>query len=184
MEELQPEELEDLVQEGAMTWIACMDKFKPDAGAKFSTYLAQATYQNLNRAVDRMGNQRSGETQHFSSLDGFVTAESDTPLHELIEGECWDDGEAVCIIHERVERARRELSPLARLVFDWMYDPPQWVLEEVRAAREQVLYGNSRGIVKQTFLPSDFDLIARILSRLWNIDNSRLRKIRTELRGY
>ena len=176
--------LEDLIQEGALTWMACMDKFDPDAGAKFSTYLAQATYQNLNRAVDRMGNMRSGEKQQFSSLDAYAGPDSDTELHELIEGESLADGEAICVIHERIERARRELSPLARVMYEWMYDPPEWVEEEVRAAREQVLHGCKLGIIKNKYLPSDFDLVARIASRLWGVDQSRLRKVRTELRGY
>jgi len=176
--------LEDLVQEGALTWIVCMEQFDPNAGAKFSTYLAQATYQNINRAVDRLGNQRSGETQVFASLDSPVSAESDTQMHELVEGQSLDDGEALCVIQERIERARRELSPLAALVYEWMYDPPEWVLEEVKAAREQVLHGCELGIIRSKYLPSDFDLVARIVNRLWGVDQSRLRKIRTELRGY
>jgi hypothetical protein len=176
--------LDDLVQEGALTWIICMEQFDPDAGAKFSTYLAQATYQNLNRVVDRFGNRRSGESQSFTSLDAPATAESDTELHELIEGQTWDDGEAMCIVHERIERARKQLSPLAALMYEWMYDPPEWVVAEVKAAREQVLHGCELGIIKNKYLPSDFDLVARIVSRLWGVDHSRLRKIRTELRGY
>jgi len=176
--------LDDLVQEGALTWMICMEQFDPEAGAKFSTYLAQATYQNLNRFVDRFGNRRSGESQSFTSLDAPSGPDSETELHQFIEGDQWEDGEAMCIVHERIERARQELSPMAALMYEWMYDPPEWVLEEVKAAREQVLYAVEQGILTHKYLPSDFDLVGRIVNRLWGVDHSRLRKIRTELRGY
>ena len=178
--------LEDLVQEGALTWTVCMERYNPedDKGAKFSTYLAQACWQNLNRAVDRVGNMKSGEQQTFTSLDDFAGPESDTELHELIPGTALDDGEAVVALAERLERARRRLSPMARLVYDWMYDPPEWILEEVEAARQQVALADAKGVGKSKHLPADFTLVARIVKRLWGLSDGRLRKIRTEIGDY
>lgn len=117
--------VEDLLQEGYLVFLKCVEKFKPDAGVKFSTYL----YTAATNRFTTMATPSRVQTDSIDAARGEGLSLLDT---------IGDDGVSAAKRYERISEARAnvaKLSPAARgVVAAWM-NPPATLEQELRRAR-------------------------------------------------
>lgn len=100
-------EFDDLFQEAKITFVHARDKFDPEQGVKFSTYLWQAVRNNLMRLT-----QRAAETDRNSrSLDERIGDEDGGTLHDILPAQLES-------IEERMERMERSSVMFGRLSYN------------------------------------------------------------------
>lgn len=122
-------EFDDLFQEAKITFVHAKDKFDPEQGVKFSTYLWQAVRNNLLRLT-----QRAAETDRNSrSLDERLGEDDAGTLHDILPAQ----QETVEDRMERLERSSamfQRLSYNARRVIVILDAPPPELVRELRRA--------------------------------------------------
>ncbi|OAB55678.1 hypothetical protein AY600_02040 [Phormidium willei BDU 130791] len=136
-------ELDDLVQEGAITFIKACEKYCAQASdAKFSTYLARALQNNLRR----WGKYETRKVAR--SMDDEI-GESGGTLHDLIGT---DETRPDSLVEQsRIAAARlKALSPLARRCVEMLDSPPPALIEEYRRVVQFERYAEEMGFAVKT----------------------------------
>lgn len=175
--------VEDLIQEGAVTWMQSCEKFDPQYGVKFSTYLHRAVLTNLNRYVDNNGNIRHGVKVSMSSINQPVSNEegSTKTLEDILDVGAMYEPDTLLEISEDVESMLSVLSPKARIIYTLILSPPDWLREEFAAAKEQARLRREMDIRPAGNSPPDIIVMSVIARVLWDIGEEEFKSIRTEI---
>ena len=173
----------DLVQEGAATWLIVCEKYNPNAGAAFSTYFTRALYTNLNRYVDKHGNIKHGQVCYHNSIDQEVIEDGSTG-QDLIADPHTPMPDEVLEVAETLKRRMNSMSLPARLMYQWLLNPPEWLVEEIRATK--AFWDKRSGIIgaKKLGGPQDLDVVATAFQRMWDLSDEQLKAVRREVMRY
>lgn len=161
--------VDDLVQEGAICWMKAKEQFDPEQGTKFSTYLHNALWHNLNRYVNKQGHKIR-----------TVNVDDEAVFTQMEGG---DEPEKALVAEATVRAKMEALSPRARLVIDWLITPPDWLLEEQAAMAEMGAEQVRAGHTQRAPLPQDLSLIMTVLNKVWGISNLECQRLAKEIRG-
>lgn len=165
-------EYEDVYQDVCLTWIKAAEKFEPDRGFRFSTYLTTAAQNNLRRSwKNRVVEPKSVSFDHPASEHGRTLAET-LP----------DDQDTADIGVEQRQLAEEKLSmlsPLTRRIVEIIYDPPEIIRQEVRAFKARQRHAVELGITK--FVQGG-DLSVQFMMDLLRVPPHQRRAIRDELK--
>lgn len=161
--------LDDLVQEGAITWIKAKAQFDPSKGAKFTTYLHNALWHNLNRYVNR-------QNHRFRS----VSMDDEAVFTQLAGGEEPDKQWAA---ENAVQGKLKKLSPRGRLVLEWLISPPDWLVEEQQAMIEMGKEQVAAGYTQRAAVSQDLSLIMTVLEKVWGVNRQECQRLAREVRG-
>lgn len=175
--------VEDLIQEGAVTWMQSCEKFDPQYGVKFTTYLHRAVLTNLNRYVHNNGNIKHGVSAMMDSINQPMGSEegSTKTLEEVLDMGVVYEPDVLLEMQEDVESRMESLSPKARIIYRLMLAPPDWLREEFDAAKEQARLRREMNIRPAGNAPPDIIVIAEIARVVWDIGNCEFKSIKTEL---
>lgn len=172
--------LDDLVQEGATTWVLSMEKFKPEFGFAFSTYLTRSVYTNLNRYVSKHGNIKGEQTYGYVSLNETI-GESTSEMGDLMPDETTPSAGDLIDLQDTIERRMNSLSPITRQVYKWMINPPAWFIAECKAAKAFAKKAHAQGVSRSVAGPTEVVLIASLLRTVWGLDDRQVKRVRAEL---
>lgn len=164
-------DIEDMMQEVAITFVRAREKFDPARGVAFSTYLWRAAQNDLGR----LAQDARLHTTHTVSIDG--AADSDTALHDIL---CDLDQEAVEDRLQRRERAAQNVAALsddARLIVRLLERPPPALLREVDRARAFSCICRKRGYASPVV-----KLGVTFIGQSLGFDDMRARRVARELR--
>jgi len=175
--------VEDLIQEGAVAWVRACEKFDPQYGVKFSTYLHRAVLTNLNRYVDNNGNIKHGVQASMSSINQPVGSEegSTKTLEEVLDVGAMYEPETLIEMAEELEVKLEVLSPKAKMIYRLILAPPDWLREEFAAAKEQARLRRKMNIRPAGNSPPDIIVMSVIARVLWGIGDEEFKGIRTEI---
>ena len=175
--------IEDLIQEGAMTWMQSCEKFDPKFGVKFTTYLHRAVLTNLNRYVHNNGNIKHGVTAKMDSISQPIGSEEGTTktLEEVLNVSIVYEPDVLLEMQEDIESRMKSLSPKAQIIYQLMLSPPDWLREEFNAAKEQARLRREMDIRPAGNAPPDIIVIAEIAKAIWGIEDYEFKGIKTEL---
>ncbi len=175
--------VEDLIQEGAVAWVQACEKFDPEFGCKFSTYLHRAVLTNLNRYVDNNGNIRHGVKVSMSSINQPVSNEEGATktLEEVLNVGMVYEPDTLLEIGEDVELRLDILSSKAKIIYALILSPPDWLREEFAAAKEQARLRREMNIRPAGNSPPDIIVMSVIAKKLWDIGDEEFKGIRTEI---
>jgi len=175
--------VEDLIQEGAMTWMQSCEKFDPQYGVKFTTYLHRAVLTNLNRYVHNNGNIKHGVTAKMDSISQPMGNEEDSTktLEEVLDAGIVYEPDVLLEMQEDIDARMKSLSPKAEIIYRLMLSPPDWLREEFVAAKEQARLRREMKIRPAGNAPPDIIVIAEIARVIWDIGEYEFKSIKTEL---
>lgn len=175
--------VEDLIQEGAVTWMHSCEKFDPEYGTKFSTYLHRAILTNLNRYVDRNGNIKHGVQANMTSINQPVSNEDGATktLEEILDVGAMYEPETILEMEEDIEDRLGVLSPKAKIIYRLILSPPDWLREEFAASKEQARLRRVMNIRPAGNSPPDIIVMSVIARLLWDIGEEEFKGIRTEI---
>lgn len=173
--------LEDLIQEGAITWMIAVEQFDPSFSVKFTTYFYRAVNTNLHRYVNKHGNIKGDETLYFDSLDEPISRDTDDARHEFIEGSTHYPPDVMIEVAERVEKDRNKLSKRARIVYDLLLTPPDWLREEIAAAREMARLKREFRQRPGGIAPTDIVIVGMIAKAVWGMTDKEYKGIKSEI---
>lgn len=173
--------VEDLVQQGSLTWLRSLETFDPDVGVKFSTYLHRALLTNLGRYIEYQCNMKNGFVPRMQFLDAPLSDDEDGgSLYEILQDTDTADATSILEANETVILLRRSLSPLAQAMFDLYIDPPEWLTQEYVATRAQArMQSRLEQSGRERRPPDELMVLGDILGRLWNLSgNARKNMVR------
>lgn len=125
-------EYNDIVQEATVVMIKAHERFDPSLGFKFSTYYYRSTYNELNKFAESY--EKDVNILGVMSMQGAVDDDGD-----MIDMESSIDGghgspEQMLEAKQLLRQIKRELSPLAYQMLQFMCDPPEDFLREWKIA--------------------------------------------------
>ena len=175
--------VEDLINTGAETWLISCEKFDPQFGVKFTTYLHRAVLTNMNRYVDSNGNIKHGVTVSMSSINQPISNEegSTKTLEEVLDVGVVYEPDTLLEICEDVNDRLDVLSSKAKIIYMLILLPPDWLREEFAAAKEQARLRREMNIRPAGNSPPDIIVMSVIAKALWDIGDEEFRGIRTEI---
>ncbi len=175
--------VDDLIQVGALTWMVACEKFDPNKGVMFSTYLHQALFTNMNREVNKNGNIKHGVNAYMSSIDQTIgnDDESDRTMLDTLVGFTTYEPDILLEMEDDIKARLDTLSPKARIIYKLILSPPDWLVEEYVAAKEQARLRREMKIRPGGNAPADIVVISAIANKLWDIDDAEFRLIKTEI---
>jgi len=179
-------DLDDLIQEGAVVYVNSMEKFNPELGFAFTTYMYRSLYTGLNRYVERNGYaKKSGVYMHLS-IDAPIhqDGEADVPsMHESMPDESMPSAVNLLEVSDILDVKVKRLSPAAKQVLDWFINPPEWLVEELVASRALRSKKQEQGM---NIFAEEYGLILvmeRAMSNVWGISKASRAEIIREVRA-
>lgn len=137
-------QVEDIMQEIAMTWCQARDKYDPQKGVPFVSYFVSAVWFNVNRwAQDHIDEALMAPV----SLDAqSLESEDDGPTLSTVIADPSPLIDEILIDKERRQNVMRQLSAPARSFLELLADPTPEIYRELDAIRERAEYARSRGL--------------------------------------
>ncbi len=152
---------EDLFQDLSITFINAYKKFDESKGNQFSTYFITAAHNRINTLADKIFEERSRfgvRSFEEMSIDGC-------DVYEILDVNGSVAPEVMIDAYSYLTKAIAKLSPVAATMAQWMLEPPDFVLREVKAAMDHVQYARDSGQEKR-FKNPDTALIAKLMQLL------------------
>jgi len=174
-------QFEDLSQDAALTWMKACDSFDPEYGVKFTTFLSRAIITNLNRLVDKNDYYQHGVTAFVSSIDQPAGHDDDGLLQEILDGNTVYQPDIMLEMQDAVSEKLDTLSGAAKIIYELILVPPDWLVEEFTATREQAKIRRSLGHRPGGQCPTDIVVMEDLARKIWNISVADFRGIRTEI---
>jgi len=134
---------EDVFQEMSVVFLKAYERFDESLGFRFATFFYKAAYNRLNVWAQEMIEERlvhgtvSIEEMNTSEDEEFNLQDVLMVDHETPEDHCR--------IRQFIRFIESSLSPLARLIVNWMVAPPEELMEEIRKAEANAEFGRSLG---------------------------------------
>ena len=175
-----PMDYEDVFQEASMAFVTAARSYDPTVGTKFSAYFSRAAFNQVRKAIGQMTGVKqldeaqrenlralkeenelraaSGEKQlstysglRMVSISDLETEEGEN-LYDVIASDAATP-EEICSARQDWDEASKDLSPLARLMADWLRDPPEELLREVEGQRAHYELRKSGGQGRGQHIP-------------------------------
>lgn len=137
-----PYEVEDLVQDLAMTWMEADKHYREEAGASFRTYLARAMSNRITALVGR--NKKRNEIV-IGSIDNEIGDETRKTFADVVSDQK-DQIDTVMMFAENYDRVMARLSDRARKYVELLLQPPLEIYALIEARRARYVYARERGI--------------------------------------
>jgi hypothetical protein len=139
---------DDVVGELTLAFVKSWQKFDESKGLKFSTYFTVAAHHQFNRFIEKQVAERMEhgvrsieEINSWGSAgntDGTLTMEDVLPCAALTP-------EQRVSAQQQMEVLGRRLTPLTKLVLEWLLNPPPELSREVEAAVQHAVYSRAQG---------------------------------------
>jgi hypothetical protein len=167
-------EYDDVFQEASLAFLLAVEGFNPDAGVKFSAYYTKVAFSCFKKMVGRetgvknLSMTQRSEVADRKALNSKRASEGLPQLEDMNYGVRpvsfselgYEDGDPFedtiasethtpedLVAHRQVlEQATAKLSPLTQLVVEWLQNPPEELLAELRAQEAHVEECSMRGI--------------------------------------
>lgn len=140
-----PVDYEDLFQELSVVFIKSYEGFDESRG-KFSTYFMWSSYNHVNKMAER---HESSIDFHTRSVNEFAGEGEDAQdWAELIPDSAATPEEAI-ETKQLCERMVSSMSPLAQMIVDATFNPPDFIERELEAAQAHALLSRSQGVQKR-----------------------------------
>lgn len=172
-------DLEDLENETVIAWCKARDAFRPEVGARFSTYFMKAAFTHLNRVMEKEGHA------HFDgklgSLDETI-GESEMTMVDTIADE-YSSPEQISVATREFKHAFDSLSPQARFVVTVLVSPTEEIWAEFRAYQEQHKIAAKLNDGQYTRTTPDINMTFAVVlaSKMFNLTKNGKNKLRREL---
>lgn len=124
------ESLEDIEQELWCAWCRARDKFDPDRGVSFTTYLHRAMQMHVNRYIFVQYERLHGQTNALS-LNAPADEEDDGPLSEVIADENAADPAEQALRGRMAEHIKARMTPRTRTFIEILADPPDELVSQL-----------------------------------------------------
>lgn len=156
-----PMDYDDAFQEASLAFLTAQEGFDPEAGYKFSAYYTMAAFsqfrkaigvlsgvKNLNsvqktavQAIKDENEQRKAQglaplTEQFYGLNAMHFSALDMEDGEAFEQNLqsgFETPEEILMAKQSWQECENRLSPLARLMVEWLCEPPPALLRELEA---------------------------------------------------
>jgi hypothetical protein len=182
-------EYNDLVQDLSVVFIRSFELFDPSKG-KFSTYFIQASYHELNKIAREVEEERI--ENNVKSVEEMDARHVEVVPSEVGTGSSyWLDGQMACS-RDTPEQAvagsmlianvRRDLTPLARLMADWVIEPPAAVESELEARQAHMEVARSLGHARRCCDSMNLKFICEMLALTGEFTKSEIRAAQSELK--
>lgn len=152
-------EYEEIFGNLTEVFLKSYQQFDPER-SKFSTYFVTACH---NFITDRMSKMFRVEmkTDSANAMAEMRSEDGDDNMDELFDTDPMLEDE-VALLSE-VNYMRQNLSPFARILFDYSVNPPQFIIDEFRAQRAQCSLASSIGLKTNHSTEIDLHFIANCL---------------------
>lgn len=137
-------ELGDVVQECAVAYVIAADRWDQASGVPFRAYLARGMQNHVNRWAEKeigqsLGANVSLDAELGDGDDGSMT------LHEAV-GASHPTAEDELLASRAREYALARLTPRTKQFVELFDNPPEFLVEALRAEQQKVESGRERGI--------------------------------------
>lgn len=137
--------IEDVKQELWIAWLKACERYDPQGGASFSTYLANGMRLHINRWVDDNVSHRHAEVVALS-IDFQMGDDEDGGSLEAVLPDRQPSPEETLMEKIDLERALEDLPPRAAQFVRLLADPPAALFEQLFAVQARSAYGSKLGI--------------------------------------
>lgn len=173
---------DDVFQEVTIAFLKAYESFDETKGFKFSTLFFTCAYNRLNGWVQDLIAERvahgvrsieelnSGDGESLS-LEDVIMADSNTP-------------EAEYAAKQFLEHLDRRLSSVAKLIIEWIIQPPQELVEELRAAQAKADYGRELGLATRCFMQISPRTVATFVVMVSDVTESQAAAALRELKNF
>lgn len=144
-------DFEDVYQQMSLTFCVASDKFDPERGFEFSTYLVRAIWIEFNKFAESQINHR----QHIMSADRFGDDEEGHSLYDVMPSSSMTPDEEV-ELRLTNERKFEKLSPHAKNVLTALISPSAELDDEWKAKKAHQMQGRKLGVSSRR-LPDDMN---------------------------
>lgn len=119
-----PVEVEDIIQQMSLTYVKCLETFKPENGVTFTAYFGRSCINNFNKwAEKQIAEQTTLGLVRFEELSG----EDEGSSYDFIDHEGSESMNPETILMRKQEAARgiRDLSPTHRAIVRELLEPSE-----------------------------------------------------------
>ena len=138
---------EDVFQELSLVLVKALQKFDPNRGKTFPAYYTAAAFNRMNKMIEREANITIGlklVSDSYESEDGKLGVLTDN----IASAELSPDLEAMK--DEWVLSRYKKMSPRSKKVFNWMINPPQFLLDEIAMSNQKSIARRSEEFVPRS----------------------------------
>lgn len=184
---------EDLFQDLSITFINSYKGFDESKGNKFSTYFVRAAYNRINTLANEIFEERCKfGVRSFEEMSEDIDSGD---VYEILNVSGSVAPEVTMDVAAYLTKAAEKLSPVAATMVNWMIDPPDFVLSEIKASMAYAQHARDTGQEKRFKDSGDTILIAKLMQLIDfapKISISEARKevqsfmdgLRAEIEGY
>lgn len=141
---------DDVFQELSLTFVKAWRQFDSNKGYQFSTYFVVGARHEFNRFVAKAVAERVEHgVRSLEEMNDWADGDGSLTIEETISGGDLDQVERLLVI-ERMEQLSKSLSPLSKLVLEWLVTPPAELEREVVAGvRHAHLSRATHGVMRR-----------------------------------
>jgi RNA polymerase sigma factor (sigma-70 family) len=132
-------DFDDMMQEMRSAWLVAVSGFKPELGNRFSTYFVRVAFTHMRKLME--SERRNTRDLGLVSIDSTI-GDSELSLSDILATDELDP-ETALIMEQQAEGILRSLSDRAREVVNWLLNPPEALLQELRAMKHKASMSQS-----------------------------------------
>ncbi|MBO6508746.1 MAG: hypothetical protein JJ979_09765 [Roseibium sp.] len=169
-------ELDDIIQELSFPYLTAREKFDPELGYRFSTFLNRGMQLHINRWFDE---QLRNDQQTPMSMDADIdTADGTaTTAHDLMADQT-EPADQLLAERQFLEALKTRLSERAVVFIRLLLNPPYEIYCEMNAMRARATMARERGGAQY---PVPLNVTSSIIFDLMGADSVERAKIRKEI---
>lgn len=137
---------DDVLGDVREAFLAAHAKFDPEQGFEFCTYFGRAAYNKIGRVAEVVEEERiKNGVRSFEEL----TSDDDLDAIERIASDAKTPDEFLQQRQEAavaIDKITDGLSPLARVIVEWVVNPPKPMLAEIEKQEAYAAYSRSMGV--------------------------------------
>lgn len=172
-------EYDDLYQEACLVWIKARERFNPELGNRFSTYLVRSLYNELNRKLKKQDD----------NVDEHAFSYCQKPTHGGVIGltlESVLQGSHVSVedeevAYESMNTFEADLSVFARLTLKHFVTPSKELVSEFNMLKEKVELSKQHGYARRLRPEIDLSFVSSFISRILGKSEKHARSVRKEI---
>lgn len=172
---------EDVFQEMSVVFLKAYERFDESRGFKFSTYYYMSAMNRLNSwAQDMIDERLNCGVISIQELNAGKDGDDDMMLEEqlLVDATTPEDHLRV---KEYITHMTNTLSPLAALILGWSIEPPQEIMQEIRAAQAYAAFGRSKGFDTRCMAQISPRFIGNFIHMVWGVPNFQVTQALKEI---
>ena len=141
----------DIYQVASEAFIRCYQGYDPTSGFQFSTYFWKSAMNAVNAAFSPLIRERMeyGTVSVEEMTANASRGEDDEVSMADVVLKDTTDPQSLVAIREFLADVDARLSPLAKLILNWLIDPPDDLLEAIESQTAHAIYARSLGFVRR-----------------------------------